>query len=149
MKKFLSIALVLMLLVSCFALSGCKDDESKMVDDGAGVTIATEVNTAPVYNVGDLTGKTLKIGAIMVGDETEGYTEAHMEGINIAIEKVKAAGATVNIVWKKKVGEDSACAQAANELVSAGCNLIITNSYGHQFQTGDVITNNPPLLSLL
>ena len=42
----------------------------------------------------------LKIGAVMLGDETEGYTLAHMEGIKQAAAEL---GLSDNIVWKYKV----------------------------------------------
>ena len=72
----------------------------------------------------------LKIGLIMVGDDTEGYTLAHMEGI-------KAAAAALgipesNLIWKYKVEENSDAYEAALDLYGQGCTLIIANSYGHQ-----------------
>ena len=72
----------------------------------------------------------LKIGLIMVGDELEGYTLAHMEGI-------KAAAAALeipeeNLIWKTNVKENSDCYEAALDLFAQGCTLIIANSYGHQ-----------------
>ena len=72
----------------------------------------------------------LKVGVILVGDETEGYTLAHMNGIKAAAE---ALGLTDSqIVWKYKVPEDQSCYDSAMDLVGQGCNLIISNSYGHQ-----------------
>ena len=72
----------------------------------------------------------LKIGCIMVGDETEGYTKAHMDGIK---EAAKALGIADNqIIWKYRIEETSACLDAAQDLVGQGCTLVISNSYGHQ-----------------
>ena len=71
----------------------------------------------------------LKIGAVMLGDETEGYTLAHMEGIKQAAAEL---GLSDKIVWKYKVPEDQTCYDSALDLVGQGCNLIISNSYGHQ-----------------
>ncbi len=72
----------------------------------------------------------LKIGVILVGDETEGYTAAHMEGIKSAAEELGFPAD--NIMWKYKVEENSDCYDAAVDLYSSGCSLIIANSYGHQ-----------------
>lgn len=72
----------------------------------------------------------LKIGVIMVGDETEGYTLAHIEGIKAAM-----AGLGMSedqVIWKYKIEETAATADSARDLVASGCNLIISNSYGHQ-----------------
>ena len=72
----------------------------------------------------------IKIGCIMVGDETEGYTLAHMNGIK---EAAKALGiADYQIIWKYKIEENSDCYDAATEMVGRGCQLVISNSYGHQ-----------------
>ncbi len=72
----------------------------------------------------------VKIGVILVGDETEGYTTAHMEGIK---EAAKQLGIADNqIIWKYKVHEDSTCYDAAVDLVGQGCSAVFSNSYGHQ-----------------
>ena len=36
------------------------------------------------------------------------------------------------IVWKYKVPEGAECSDAAEDLVGQGCNLVVSNSYGHQ-----------------
>ena len=72
----------------------------------------------------------LKIGVILVGDETEGYTLAHMNGIKEAAKELGIADDS--IVWKYKIEEKEVCYTSAKELVAEGCNLIISNSYGHQ-----------------
>lgn len=73
----------------------------------------------------------LKVGVILVGDETEGYTLAHMTGIR---EAIASMGLTEDdtIMWRYKTDESSACLEAAEDLVDQGCNLVISNSYGHQ-----------------
>lgn len=70
-----------------------------------------------------------KIGVVLIGDETEGYTEAHIKGIDAAATKL---GISDKIIYKKKVLEDSGCQTAINDLVSSGCGLVVSNSYGHQ-----------------
>ena len=72
----------------------------------------------------------LKVGVILVGDETEGYTLAHMNGIKAAAANLGLADS--QIIWKYKVAEDQSCYDNAMDLVGQGCNLIISNSYGHQ-----------------
>lgn len=117
MKKVISLIVVLaMLALSCFALTSCGE------------------NT---------TSNTLKVGAILVGDETEGYTLAHMNGIQGAVDALKAKGYTVEVNYKKMVPEGSDVETNVNDLIANGCQIIITNSYGHQFYFGDTIKNNP------
>lgn len=72
----------------------------------------------------------IKIGVILVGDETEGYTKAHMDGIKEAASELGIADN--QIIWKYKVHEDSTCYDAAVDLVGQGCNVVFSNSYGHQ-----------------
>lgn len=82
-----------------------------------------------------------KVGVILVGDETEGYTKAHMDGI-------KAAAASLGlkdsqIIWKYKVEENDDCAKAAQDLVAQGCSVIFSNSYGHQNYIEQVAKDYP------
>jgi len=73
---------------------------------------------------------TFKVGVILIGDETEGYSLAHIEGIKAA---AKALGLEDSqIIWKYKIGENSAALDAATDLVGSGCSVVIANSYGHQ-----------------
>ena len=72
----------------------------------------------------------LKVGVILVGDETEGYTLAHMNGIKAAAANLGLADS--QIIWKYKTPEDQTCYDAALDCIGQGCNLIISNSYGHQ-----------------
>lgn len=102
MKKLLSMVLLCAMMVACFGACGKKEDAN-----------------------GDL-----KIGVILVGDDTEGYSKAHMDGIKAAAADLGIADK--NIIWKYKVEENSSCYDAAADLVSKGCTLIFANSYGHQ-----------------
>lgn len=94
-------------------------------------------------NKGEDDANTLKVGAILVGDETEGYTLAHMNGMEEAKRKLADEGIKVEISYKKKIPESEEVATNASDLVASGCKLVITNSYGHQFNLGDVIDQNP------
>lgn len=106
MKKILTIVLAIVMTVSfAFAVAGC---------GGSGSGGAKDV----------------KIGIILVGDENEGYTAAHIDGIK---EAAKACGiADDQIIWKYSVGEDEACLDAAKDLADQGCTAVFSNSYGHQ-----------------
>ncbi|MDD7219802.1 MAG: BMP family ABC transporter substrate-binding protein [Clostridia bacterium] len=71
-----------------------------------------------------------KVGVILVGDETEGYSMAHITGLKEAAKELGLDDS--QIIWKYKVPEDSSCYDAAVDLVGQGCKLVISNSYGHQ-----------------
>lgn len=94
---------------------------------------------------GENKGASIKVGAILIGDETEGYTLAHMDGMEAARDKLAEEGYTVSLEYKKKIPEDNSVETNANSLIASGCDIIITNSYGHQFNFGNVITENPDI----
>ena len=72
----------------------------------------------------------LKVGAIYIGDENEGYTEAHMTGID---EMAEALGLDESqIIEKTLIGEDEGCADAAFDLADQGCQIIFATSFGHE-----------------
>ena len=100
MKKFVAFALV---LAMAFALCACIPNEDK--DD-------------------------FKVGVILVGDENEGYTYAHMEGIEAA--RVACGLEKDQIIYKYNIGENEACHQAAVDLVEQGCKIVFANSFGHE-----------------
>jgi basic membrane protein A len=121
MKKLLALVLACMMV---FALAAC------------GTTEDTEAPSEASNNV--------KIGVILVGDENESYTYAHIDGI-------KKAAATLgisedNIVWKYSIEEDESCKDAAMELVDDGCNYIFSNSYGHQTYMQDAASEVPDVV---
>lgn len=106
MRKALSLLLACMMAL---ALVACGDNKAAGTDSDAA---------------------SIKIGVILVGDETEGYTKAHMDGIKQAASELGIADS--QIVWKYKIAEDSTCFDQAKDLVGQGCNVIFSNSYGHQ-----------------
>lgn len=103
MKKFVSLLLAAVMVVSVFAF-----------------------NTV-VFADAD---PDFKIGVILIGDETEGYSTAHINGIKEAAKELGIDEG--NIIWKYKVQEDSTAYDSAIDLVGQGCQLVISNSYGHQ-----------------
>ena len=106
MKKLLAILMAVVFVVCTFAACGGKDT----TDDSA----ATD----------------LKIGVIVLHDESIGYDAAHINGVK---EAAKALNISEDqIIWKKSIPEDASCADAARDLAGQGCDVIISDSYGHQ-----------------
>lgn len=71
-----------------------------------------------------------KVGVIYIGDENEGYTEAHMKGI--ASMKETLGFSDEQVIEKTNIPESETCYDAAVDLASQGCKLIIANSFGHE-----------------
>lgn len=114
MKKLLGIVLAGAMMLS---LAACGSTGSEAANGGSTAEAAGASSD-------------LKVGVILIGDETEGYSAAHITGIKDAAAEV---GLTDDqIIWKYKVPEGAECSDAAEDLVGQGCDLIISNSYGHQ-----------------
>ena len=82
-----------------------------------------------------------KIGVILVGDENEGYTYAHILGIREAAKNLEIPDEA--IIWKYNVPEDQTTYDMAIDLVENGATLVISNSYAHQSFMQQAAGENP------
>ncbi len=104
MKKFLSLALVAAMLLSCVVLLGS----------------CTE-------SAGD---DEFKLGVICLHDEDSTYDLNFINGVK---EAQKALGLKdEQVIIKRNVPESNACYEAARDLVDEGCDVIFANSFGHE-----------------
>ena len=72
----------------------------------------------------------LKVGVIYIGDENEGYTAAHMAGIDEMQETLGLDDSQV--IEHTLIGEDESCADKAYDLADQGCQIVFANSFGHE-----------------
>lgn len=121
MKKLLSILLAALMV---FAMAACGNGTAK------GGTTTSSDNAGDASDNQSAAASDLKIGVILVGDDTEGYSKAHIDGVKEAAAELGIPES--NIIWKYKTPENSSCYDAAIDLVGQGCSLIVGNSYGHQ-----------------
>ena len=122
------IALLVSLAVVMCALAACGSSSS-------GDSDSSDSGTEVQY--------TLNVGAILVGDETEAYTLAHMNGMEEAVEILAEEGIEVNLSYKKGIPESDEVETNAIDLIADGCTLIVTNSYGHQYYVDNVVESYP------
>ncbi len=108
MKKLFALILAILMVVSLVA---CNGDTTAQQDDA---------NTTTDF----------KMGVILIGDENEGYTYAHIEGIQKAAESLGLSAD--QIIFKYTIPEDETCYDTAADLADQGCDLVVSNSYGHQ-----------------
>ena len=120
MKKLMGILLAASMVFSLAACGSTADIAASTANNSAATAEGSSDNQAP----------DVKVGAIILGDETEGYSAAHINGIKEAAAELGMS--EDQIVWKYKIAEGGVTADAAEDLVGQGCNLIISNSYGHQ-----------------
>ena len=96
-------------------------------------TVMAVSMSAPVFAEDEGKGiakEDLKVGVIYIGDENEGYTAAHMKGIDEMEEKLGLDDS--QIIEKTLIGEDEGCYDAAADLADQGCQIIFANSFGHE-----------------
>jgi basic membrane protein A len=87
-----------------------------------------------------------KLGVILVHDENSGYDMAHIDGVKGAQEKL---GLTDDqIIFKYKIPETEACYDNAVDLAEQGCDLIISDSYGHQSYMMQAAAEYPDVIFL-
>lgn len=72
----------------------------------------------------------VKVGVIYIGDEQEGYTYAHMIGIDAMKEALGLSDEQV--ICKYNTPEDESCYDAAVDLAEQGCQIIFGNSFGFE-----------------
>ena len=135
MKKHLALFLA---LVMVFALAACGGNSTPTTPGNS--TPATNDPSSPAPDTAPAADG-LKVGVILIGDENEGYTFAHIDGIRKAMAACGMADS--DVVWFYSIPEDENCYDKCIECVEQGCTLVITNSYGHQTYTQQAAEENP------
>ena len=75
--------------------------------------------------------KATKIGFVVINDESDqGYTWKFSNGMNAAIEKLKAEGYNVELLTKKNTTESAIAKDNNLELAEEGGEISFNNSYG-------------------
>lgn len=148
MKRFLSLFLACLMVVAvALTMASCENEEP--TGDGAGLPYGFEgtkelaaqgaVNGVAPEVTGDVSK--IKIGAILIGDASEGYTKAHIDGITQAAAQLGIQES--QIVWKYSTPENEEVTTRGEQLIADGCNVVITNSYGHQTYTLELASKHP------
>ena len=117
MKKFLSLALIAAMLLSCIVLfASCDSADSK--DD-------------------------FKLGVICLHDEDSTYDLNFINGVK---EAQQALGLRDDqVIIKRNVPESNACYEAALDLIDEGCDVIFANSFGHESHILKAAKENPEI----
>ncbi len=72
----------------------------------------------------------IKIGLICIGDENEGYSANHINGLRKACAALGVS--EEQVIYKFNIPESEAAYEAAIDLAEQGCNVIFANSFGHE-----------------
>ena len=131
MKKFLALLLSLVMVLSLAACGGDSGSTTPPAED--------EGQEEPAD-----TGADIKIGLICVHDINSGYDAAHIEGLKAACEALGIDPEDQNsVVMKYNIPEDETCKDTAVDLAEQGCNIIFSDSYGHQSYMLDAASEYP------
>ncbi len=125
-KKALSLAIaIIMVLTLGAAFASCGDLGGDSKDYTIESPLPAKELTSTVTVPADF-----KIGFIFLHDENSTY-DANF--INAA--KTMKAALKLNddqVIFKKNIGEDDACYNAAKDLANAGCKVVFADSFGHE-----------------
>lgn len=169
MKKWISVLLVVALLAVLLFVGGTsrgtvrntvdesaqtageKSQDTDVDDASAGDTAVdtdedkdTDKNTDNEPADPDATENadaSLKIGVILIGDETESYSKSHIDGITQAAFVVGIE--QDEIEWKERITDSDSTYDAISELLGDGCNLLIANASIHQQAMTDAAEDYP------
>ncbi|MBQ1810643.1 MAG: BMP family ABC transporter substrate-binding protein [Erysipelotrichaceae bacterium] len=147
MKKVFALLMVvaMMFVVAC---SGASVEQAATAVEAAASQVAETVESAAseaAAPAAEPAAKSdFKVGVVLVGDENEGYTYSHIEGIKEAIAEL---GLTeeANVIWKYSIPESELCYDACVDCIEQGCTLVFTNSYGHQTYAQQVAEEYPDI----
>lgn len=125
MKKILSLALVLVIVLGLAACGG-------KTEAPAATTAAPAANgeTAAAETAAPAAAADVKLGFIFLHDENSTYDLNFMNG---AKEAIAALGLGEDqYIFRTNIPEGQECYDAACELADAGCNIIFADSFGHE-----------------
>ncbi len=132
MKKKL-VALLTAAAMSVVALTGCGStdaDKQTPATAAAEEESAAEGESVATDAAEAVAASDIKVGIIYIGDENEGYTAAHMAGIDAM--KSALGLSDDQVIAKTNIAEDENCYDAAVDLADQGCSIVFANSFGHE-----------------
>ena len=131
MKKLLALLLALAMI---FAMAACSSDTDSPSDDANAADPGTEAgDSGDSGDSGETAAPGVKIGMICIHDINSAYDAAHIEGLTAACAELGIdAGDPEQVIFKYNTAEDQNCYDAAVDLAEQGCDIIFSDSYGHQ-----------------
>ena len=142
MKKNISLALVLVMVLSLFAGCGSKTETpAAPAATEAAAPVMVIDNSSETFDVASLTADQLanvKVGYIFLHDENSTYDLNFMNAAKAACD-----GLGVPYVMKTQVPEGEECYETACDLVDEGCTVIFADSFGHEPYLIQAAQENP------
>ena len=128
MKKIIALLLAVAMLF-CFAGCGAKETTSEP-EDTAKVLSIDEVDTTTADKIEAVAKEDLKVGFIFLHDANSTYDKNFIDAANAACKDLGIK--EDQVIMKTGIPEGEECYTTAKELVTAGCQVIFADSFGHE-----------------
>ena len=125
MKKILSLALVLVMVLGLAACGGKTEAPAATTAAPAANDEAAAPETEAAAPVADV-----KLGFIFLHDENSTYDLNFMNGVKEAVANLGLS--EDQYIFRTNIPESEECYEAACELADEGCNVIFADSFGHE-----------------
>ncbi len=123
MKNLRFVPFAVMMLVSSLTACAGGNASGADYDIKTGDTYELKVNKSLDFSK-------VKVGLICLHDKNSTYDKNFIDSMEEA--RVALGLSEEQVLIRTGIGEDSACYQTASEMVSAGCNVIFADSFGHE-----------------
>ena len=126
------------LLSAALLLAGCGSSAKTETKAAAESTTTADGSTQTV-----VPKEKLKIGMLLIGDENEGYSASHINGLK---EAAKTLGLSEDqLILKTNIREDESSLDATEDLANQGCQLIFGTSFGYESYMLEVAKDHPEI----
>lgn len=142
-KKIFAVIMTAVMAVSMAACGGSSSSapaETPAADASVAADAGSAAATGEAKDVADL-----KVGLICVEDENSGYDASHIDGLTAACEAL-GIDTSSQLIIKKDIPEDESCYDNAVDLAEEGCQIIFSDSYGHQSYMQEAASEYPEVV---
>ena len=98
----------------------------------------------PALAADSIAAEDLMVGMVCVEDENSGYDFAHIDGVETAMANLGIPAE--NLILKVDIPEDETCYDAIVDLAEQGCDIVFTDSYGHQSYAEKAAVDYPDVI---
>lgn len=142
-KKIFAVIMTAVMAVSMAACGGSSASapaETPAADASVAADAGDAAATGEAKDVASI-----KVGLICVEDENSGYDASHIDGLTAACEAL-GIDTSSQLIIKKDIPEDESCYDNAVDLAEEGCQIIFSDSYGHQSYMQEAASEYPEVV---
>ena len=128
------------LVSAALLLAGCGGGAKTETKDSAK---AESTTTADGSSQTVVPKEQLKVGVLLIGDENEGYSASHINGLKEAAKTLEIS--EDQLIFKTNIREDESSLDATEDLANQGCQLIFGTSFGYESYMLEVAKDHPEI----